>query len=262
MRRGSLFWGSILLIAGVLLLLDNLGILKVNIWGILWSLFLIALGVSFLWGVLFRKGFQEEVASVPLEGASQAELRLRHGAGRLRLSAGTEPEDLLKGSFGGGVDIDRQRNGANLRVQLSVPAQMFPFFGWSGDRLDWTLQVNRQVPLVLRVETGANESRLDLSELQVREIHLKSGASSTEVVMPVEAGFTRGEIESGAASVRVIIPENVAARIRVSSGLSEINVNPGRFPKSGDIYESPEYATAPNKVELYIQSGVGSVFVG
>ena len=42
MRRGSLFWGAILVILGILILLDNLGVLAgVSIWNVFWPLLLI-----------------------------------------------------------------------------------------------------------------------------------------------------------------------------------------------------------------------------
>jgi hypothetical protein len=51
----------------------------------------------------------------------------------------------------------------------------------------------------------------------------------------------------------------VAARIFVKSGLSGITVDQARFNRIGENYESPDYATAANKMEINVETGVGSV---
>lgn len=263
MKSSNLFWGTILILAGGLFLLDSLGIIAVNVWDLLWPLFLIALGVWFLWGTLFRKEPAVEHARVPLENARRARIILQHGAGRLDVHAGAEMGNLLEGDFGGGLNLNSQRNGDLLDVRLSIPAQVFPFgIGWGpGYTLNWSLGLTRDIPLSLDIEGGANESRLDLSELRVTDLRIRSGASSTTVTLPANAGQTRASIESGAASVRLTVPPGVAARIRSRSGLSSITVDQARFPRQGDIYQSPDYEAAANRVDIDLQSGVGSIDV-
>jgi hypothetical protein len=95
----------------------------------------------------------------------------------------------------------------------------------------------------------------------VTELKLKSGASSTQMTLPAHAGHTRAQIESGAASVNVRIPEGVAARIRTRAGLASIQVDTQRFPRSGEYYQSPDYEAAEHRVDLDVQTGVGSVDV-
>ena len=104
MRRGSLFWGVIIVLAGVLLLLNQLGLLPINAWAFFWPIVLILLGVWFLLGpVMSRRELKDENLSVPLGGASEADLHIRHGAGRLEVSALPLSGDLLSGTFTGGV---------------------------------------------------------------------------------------------------------------------------------------------------------------
>lgn len=43
-----MFWGTILLLLGMLMLLDKIGIIRGDIWDFFWPLALIALGVSMM----------------------------------------------------------------------------------------------------------------------------------------------------------------------------------------------------------------------
>jgi hypothetical protein len=261
--RARYFWPVVLILAGVLFLLDNLGWLPGNAWGWIWALVLILLGI----GMLFPGRRSSEMAeiSVPLNGAASARLTLKHGAGQLSIRPAAVSELLFSGSFGGGVDKDVRHEGDRLDVTLRMPSQdwglwMWPGF-WGRGSLDWSLSLNPNIPLALALEVGASQSRLDLAALRVTDLSIKTGASSTTLTLPAQAGYTHVRIESGAASIRTEIPQGVAARIRGTMGVGALNVDTGRFPRRGGEYLSDDFETAANRVELIIEGGVGSVDV-
>lgn len=103
--------------------------------------------------------------------------------------------------------------------------------------------------------------RLDLSELKVTRLRLPTGASSTVLTLPANAGHTRVDVESRVASLRIRVPEGVAARIRAVGGLSSTSVDRSRFPLSGGVYRSPDYDSAVNRAESKVDNWVGSVSV-
>ncbi|OGO25108.1 MAG: hypothetical protein A2W33_06595 [Chloroflexi bacterium RBG_16_52_11] len=262
MSRGNIFWGIVLLLGGVLLLLDNLGYFgNIEVWTLIWPLFLIALGVWLLIGAALRRNIKSEHVVIPLEGAQSARLRFQHGAGRIILSSSASSANLMEGDFGGGLDVSKRQSGSLLEVKMKMSGSIFPFDWSPGQSLDWVFGLNQDIPLTLELETGASDNTLDLTALQVSEITLKSGASSTKLTLPANAGRTRVSIEAGAASVKITVPEGVAARIRSKGGLSSINVNQQRFIKSGDLYQSVDYDTARNQADIDVQMGVGSVEV-
>jgi hypothetical protein len=274
MKRWSFVVGAVLVILGVFSLLqvgiNALGI-HFSIWWIFWPLVLIAAGAWLILG--FTRGGSggsiapREQAAVPLEGASEAEITVHHGAGRLTIGSGAGSDQLASGSFGGGLEASRRLDGSRLCVDMRVKDRDWTHYvfgpwngGWAG-RLDWDFGLNPSIPIALRLETGASESRLALLDLKVRELVLKTGASSTTVDLPASAGFTRMRVESGAASVKIHVPDGVAASIKVSSAIAGIHVSNARFPRTGGRYESPDYATAANKVEIDIEMGAGAVDV-
>ncbi|MHB0876759.1 MAG: LiaI-LiaF-like domain-containing protein [Anaerolineae bacterium] len=264
MRRSGMFWGGILILLGVLFLLDNLGIFAVSVWSLFWPIILIGVGLWVLWGVIFgRPIVATEQVSIPLDGATSARIRIRHGAGRLDVSGASLGAVLAEGTFQGGLEYRAQPGPSGLDVDMRSRRGAFraPFLVFTpGDSLDWRLRLNADIPLQLDLETGASATRLDLSGLQVTELHLSTGASSTDIWMPGNAGSTRATVKSGAASVNINVPESVAARIRVQSGMASISVS-RRFQRSDGGYESPDFATAANRLDLSVETGVGSVAI-
>jgi hypothetical protein len=260
MRTASLFWGAVLILLGGLFLLSNLGIITADVWGIIWPTALILFGGWLLWGRLFRRGEELKHASVPLEGATRARVKLNHGAGRLIVSAGAGADDLLEGDFGGGLDLRTRRADNQIDAELRSTGGWGPW-EWGPRNREWDLRFNPEIPISLKVETGAIESILDLSGLLVAELELSSGASSTELTLPARAGYTRVKVSGGAASFKVRVPPGVAASIRYSGGLASLDVDTRRFPRSANLYESPDFAVAENKVEMRFEVGAASVEV-
>ncbi len=258
MRRGTMFWGSVLVILGFIFLLDNLGFFgNINIWGIIWPLFLIALGAWIIWGHFFRSSAESEHASISLDGTMEAHVQINHGAGRINLSSHTDPGLLVEGDFGGGLDVQKRIEGEKLDVKMSVPSRFLPFSWYPGYSLDWNFTINKDTPITIELKTGASDNQIDLSELKVSQVKLGSGASSTRLTMPANAGFTRLDVESGAASVDISVPPGVAARIRNHSGLSSLNIDKTRFPIAGDVYQSADYDHAMNKADINFKWGWG-----
>jgi hypothetical protein len=259
MRRSALFWGALLIVFGILLLLYNMNIISISIWQIFWPVLLIAFGLWILFGTVLRRPGQEEQVIIPLNAAGRARIRIYHGAGRLSLTGKTEPGFLVKGSFAGGLDYHTRRDGDLINVDMRVHDRFFSW-GWgAGNRFDWVFSLTDGIPLLLDLNTGASESQLDLSELHVADLSLNTGASSTLITLPSAAGMTRVRIESGAASVSMIVPDGVAARIRAHGELANIKIDQTRFPRQGDYYQSADYETAPNKVDLDVEVGVGVI---
>jgi hypothetical protein len=265
MRNGSVFWGIGLVLLGGLLLLQTTGMIApgVNVWAIFWSLVLVLFGVNLLLRSTGRGAkLYHETREEPLNGARQAELRFHHGAGELRVDASATPDALFTGTFGGGIDARVQHSGDTARAELRTPADNFPMVGFTGaGELNWQVGLNPNLPLSLHFELGASHNLLDLRALQVKELRLQTGASRTEIDFPERAGSTRATIRSGAASVVLRVPAGVAARIHAQGGLASIQVDTQRFPRLGSDYASPDYDTAPNRLDIDVETGVGAVEV-
>lgn len=264
MRRSGIFFGIFIVLLGAVLLAINLGYADRRIWNFFWPALLVLLGAWLLLRPrVSRQALAVEQASYPLGGATEGEISFHYGAGVMHISDSALPTELAGGSFTGGVLAEQSVRGSTALLTLKSPSDRIFDGPWgAGDKgFDWKVGINAQIPLSLDLHTGANEQFLDLSHTQVKSLLLETGASHSVITLPAAAGFTKAVIKSGLADVSITVPEGVAALIHVNAGLSGIKVNTDRFLKVGEQYQSTDYLNAANKVEIHIETGLGSVSV-
>jgi hypothetical protein len=111
MKRSALFFGTAIILLGIVLLGINLGVVDHRVWRYFWPLVLVLLGVWFLMGPYLSKGSLESVErSIPMVNDTEAEIQFNYGAGRLMIGPGAKPQELLSGSFTGGITEELHRN--------------------------------------------------------------------------------------------------------------------------------------------------------
>ena len=66
---------------------------------------------------------------------------------------------------------------------------------------------------------------------------------------------------SGAGNVTVRVPSSVAARVHARSGFGTVTVDSPIEKVDNETYESPDYDSAANRVEITVSSGAGNVSV-
>lgn len=256
-RRNSIFWGGILILLAFLLILKQLQIVH-DVLGFFWPLLVIAFGAWMIVSYFSRRQpTAGEQVSIPLEGATMASVKLDHGAGRLTIKSGAGSGEVLNGRFVGGIHYKKHLDGNHLEVKLRTPSQVWAW--WPGESLEWEVYLNKSIPFHLKLDSGASSSVIDLSDLKVTDLDINTGASKTELTLPNNAGNTHVDIDTGASSLKVIIPPEVAARIRVKTGVASVNINSRFARQDNDLYQSPDYTTTSNRVDMTIDAGVGSI---
>jgi uncharacterized membrane protein len=234
--------------------------------------------VYFLWIGLFalifttdwlswQQAIKTRQATIPLNGASRAHVRVRHSAGHLQITAGRTEGALVSGTFGGGLDAHISRDNDRLDVRMSTPEKQgfmslrFPWAWGPASSLDWTFGLSSQIPIALSIETAGGPADLELGDLLVTEFSLKTSASSNTISLPAHAGQTVVNVEAGAASLIIRVPTQVAARIRADKTFAGAEINVSRFPivDDGHEYRSLNFETAANRVDIRLSLAVGSV---
>ena len=261
----SFTWPVAWTVGGIVLLMSTTGQLSQGpgeLFSQYWPWVAVVIGAWFVLGAFVPAGRGPiEQLALPLvvtataPGTTDAKIAIKFGAGVLTAHAAA-PGNLVDGTFEGGV---RQRSGGPNRVEIEQDTT----YGlpWLDHGANWDVGLTAEVPLDLRLDTGANRSMLDLRDLRLRSLELHTGASDTRVLLPRAAGATTVRAESGVASLTLEVPAGVAARIRGRMALGTSQVDQVRFPRVADGYESPDYANATNRIDIDISGGVGSVRV-
>ncbi len=259
MKRDSVFWGSALILVGVLLYLQTQGYIT-NVFKYFWPLTLILLGSWIILGVYWKPApSADETFSIPMGTAQSVKYNFAHGAGQLEISGGAPAGQAIIGTSAAGMNRHSHLDGDRLEVRVEAGPSFIPFVGPDGGI--WRFQLAQDVPIQLTVESGASFMNIDLTDVLATRLALKMGASSASVTMPAR-GASLLDVESGAASINIRIPDVTAARIRVKEGLTTLNVDTTRFPQlDSGIYQSSNFDVSQNRTEINIGSGVGSITV-
>jgi hypothetical protein len=296
-RRGGSLVGPMLLMGlGVLLLLNNFGMLSWNVWEMasrLWPVLLIAVGLDLVvgrrstFGSLFVAGvtvallgagiwyyapefraspgavLADETISQPLNNAERADVQIGGSVGTLQVRASDDSETLIEGQIdlarNERVEQDFSVEGGTAEYTLrSRGGRGFGFFDFrSREERTWELGLNPDVPMNLTLDAGVGRSVLDLSELDLTSLNVNLGAGEAVLTLPSEGEF-EANVDGGVGDVTILIPEMMAARIEVDQGVGDVDVD-AAFEREDDRYVSANYEDAENRVELEVNMGVGSV---
>jgi hypothetical protein len=105
---------------------------------------------------------------------------------------------------------------------------------------------------------NAADVRVDLSTTQVGTLSLSYNAGSGNVLLPGSSSVT-GSIDVNAASLNVCAAPDVGVRVVVSGALHSTNFSGAGLTESGDVWESPNYASATNRADLTLNANAASV---
>ena len=293
-RTGGLVGPVLLIGLGLIILMNNLGVLNWSVWDMLirlWPLILIAMGLDFLigrrsvWGsllalvliaVVFVVGaylmevrveasFSTEKIRQSLGDATNAEISVSPAVGFVRVSAldhGTG--NLIEGD----IRVIRGEKWSETFVAdkdpiiYTVKSQSvgwFPSLGLWEDKASWDVGLNPEVQLNLDVSLGVGKSELDLGGLLLTDLDADIGVGKLTVTFPSEGQFG-AHIDSAIGETFVIIPRGMGARIRVNTGLGTSQM-PAGYLRQGDYYLSPGYGTAENRVDLEVSQAIGLIRV-
>jgi hypothetical protein len=100
---------------------------------------------------------------------------------------------------------------------------------------------------------------LDLSELTLEDVDAELGLGQTVVTLPAEGRF-EARIEGAIGQTVVVIPEGLAARVRLDTGITARQL-PDDYRCADDICTSPHYDTADDRVDLEVSQAIGNLVI-
>lgn len=271
-------WPLLLILAGVDIAIGRrwpLAALGIDVGVIALGLALLATQPTVFSGPFFffdRDGGVVGQRDVTVERRSVTSLSLdiNGGAGRFRVSGGStmlveahspnEDLRLRRADFdksGEHADV-RIDHGGNRRVGSVTP--------------DVETRVASNVPTDLELNGGAGEFLVDFSDVILNSAEINVGAASLTLTLPKQTLATtapatkpvaevRIEVNAGASSILIDVPEGVEARVTTSGALLTLRSSNPRLSVNGSSAETPGYASAQTRVTVRITAGASSVTI-
>jgi len=293
-RRGGLPLGALLLIfIGVLMLLENFGIVPSGWWvGLLeyWPLVLIFLGLQmvlrpkFAWvGALvffavlatilyltlghsptWNIAVEPITHTEPLGATKQATLSLELSAGQLKLGALPSGSAHLMQAIitGGSFTTSAEREREETRLSFSAgpkKGRLGPPVLAIAPRV--TALLSQEASYDLALQLNAADVELSFQELDLRSLALNLNAGRAAVWLPATPNAQRVVIAANAAKVEIVVPEGVAIRLRSQAQLGSIKAEELGLVEAGSYRTTPNYADARGRLDLEIESNASMVIV-
>ncbi len=297
--RPSLIWPIMLIGAGTLFLLNNLGIVDWSIWSTLvrfWPLILVAAGLDIMLGrrggiwpallvlvfvalivsgtfavnathQVFMSELHTEEFSQQLGDVDKAKVSIDFDIGELEVNGMTSGSVLANGAMDL-ADYERLNQeyrelGSTAYLTIGSRGQQVVPAWWfgkrDGDSRDWKININDDMPIELEIDLGVGKSEIDLSQMEITSLNVETGVGKAELYLPEDGDFN-GYIQAGVGELIVYVPESLPIRITLETGLGNNSVV-GDFDQTNSVYTSNEYAQSDARVNLTINGGVGNINV-
>ncbi|MGJ7921917.1 toast rack family protein [Neobacillus sp. LXY-4] len=121
----------------------------------------------------------------------------------------------------------------------------------------WDLKVNDDVPLELKVNSGASESNLNLTGLQLRDLDVNAGIGDITIDLggKWEESFDVS-LDMGVGQSTIILPEDVGVKIKSTKGIGHAEFV-DFISKGNGVYVNEAYENADVIINVKTTLGVG-----
>jgi Domain of unknown function (DUF5668) len=287
----SFFWPVVLILAGILALLVNAGVIstdRLSLLEDLWPVILIVIGLELL-ARRALNGTAGEVAAVlivliaaggaiayvalaPSPGATHAlesvekvgtldhaSLEVDVGSAQITIDGAAGDGELYRAHIeysGSKPDINLDRSTGKL--QISQDNNSFGVFRSRNFVLD--IHLNPSLPWSIVGNSGAATDTFKLADINVRSIELNTGASREEITLGKPSGIVPITVNGGALTVHLHRPVGTAASVNVSGGAVNLDADGQQHRGIGNQnWQSAGYSGARDAYRVEINGGACTV---
>ncbi len=201
--------------------------------------------------------------TIPLGGATAADVRLTLGAGELAVT-GEAPEGALlqatvfsREAVWQPEIVQGMANGTKTIALTDKGHKGKEWFAVDSPNT-WTISLQDQVPTRLDVSVGGGNNRLYLGTLNLETLTVHTGAGDTEIDL---AGYHGGRfdatVKNGVGDLTLRVPKESNTRVRVHSGIGD--VSPQGFVVEDGTYVTAGFDRSRAVNEIALDQGVGSI---
>ena len=217
------------------------------------------------------KNVLTDTFSEPLNGATTARVEINAGDGNLTIDPLIGGESLLAS----GTLQYFEKQGTPTRTLVSRDGQAaltlkgggagqpwfrFPWSACNG-ATEWEIHLNPAVLSDIKAHSDGGNIKLELAGMALTRVSVDTGGGNVDVVLPDSAANLSVTARTGAGNVDVRLPGGTPARIHATTGLGKAIIDPRFSQIDKHTYQSPDFDSAANQVEITLQSGAGNVSV-
>jgi hypothetical protein len=290
---GKLFFGLLLILVGFLALAESLGFVQVYWVGMLqlWPLLLVVSGLAMLsynnryWKVLsaiavvamlvvvavvslgvIRPSVPMAISEVAIQKVSsevkQIDITVKAGAGSINID-GMDQDDVVRADLSSNfATLWHQTSVVDTTqsVEISMDSRMMHEWLLGGVRSNLNLTLQKGLPLQLNIESGAADMNIDLSEVQARQINIKTGVSSLDLVIGANEDAVDVNVSSGVSSIQIDVPQDSGVNLQIDGGLNSKSIS-GLIKVKDNIYQTAGFDDADRKINIAAAIGLSSFSV-
>ena len=195
-----------------------------------------------------------------LGAARSGRLRFTSGAHRVVIRAGSHLRGLYRASFGERMPTIWVQGGV-----VTIRSPRVPACDWvnCASERPAEVELNARIPWDVEVRGGASRLVADLRGLRLGSLKVDGGANRLEVTLPVPSGTVALAILGGASNVAIRRPEGVAARLCVSGGVTNLELDHRRIGAAGGELDLRDggYDGATDRYDVVITGGANNLSI-
>lgn len=203
-----------------------------------------------------------ETHTVELEGAERVIVRLDVGIGAFHIKSGSDA--LMEAEFEYNIaewepEVSYKVTDGTGRLTIRQPS-LGPKSVPDDAKSEWTLVLNKDVPLELDIDMGVGKARLFLGDLWLTDLSVDHGVGDLYIDLSGDKkDDLYASLEGGVGKIVLTVPESVGARVDVDTGIGSVNTHGLR--KRGGALVNDAYGETDVTVDVSLDAGIGSITV-
>lgn len=247
----TVLWPLLLVVAGINLIFQKHPVIK----GLSWILFLVVLVVySYYAQDNYTNHTDNQNFTIEQSQETEScELRIDLGGLNLNIASGSNNLADVESNI---PDLSyTSTKNKNARIHLKKDNYLLN----QKTNYSMDIKLNNSMVWDFNINTGAVKGNFDFSDIMARSLEINIGAAKVDMKFGSLLNNVDVEINAGASSFDIYVPENTALKVDLDGALNDTNFSNIGLIKENGYYYSPDYKTAINKIDLDIDMGVGNV---
>ncbi|GBD88996.1 hypothetical protein BMS3Abin03_02940 [bacterium BMS3Abin03] len=185
-------------------------------------------------------------------------LNLHGGAATIKVQSPTDDLILVKSiGFNDNLEFSKTLIDSTGEINLYLKKTKF-HLGNLKHKNKFNILLNESPAWDLNFELGAALIDLDLTRFKVNKIDVDMGAASLNIKLGSLSNETNISVDAGASKIKITIPEEVAAELKIDDVLSTKEITGFQKIRSG-LYRTTGFDNAKKKAYININCGVSSI---